>query len=314
MIPPLKVCNLTKTYSSGGWPFSRPEEQTVVDNISFEVKKGEILGILGPNGAGKTTTIQMLLGTLTPTSGSISYFGTDFTDHRVSALRHIGYTSGYERLPGKLTVSENLDLIGHVCALSPSERAAQIELLLKQFGMWEMRDMPTGALTTGQATRTMLVKAFIAAPEFVLLDEPTASLDPEAAYEVRRFILAERSNRNASFLIASHNMEELSELCDRVLVFKKGTIIADNTPEQLAKSISKVRIQLTFSPALLTEARSFLGTTGLAFTAQGTQVVVGIDEHNIARFLTDISIKQLCYSHISITKPTLEDYFLSIAK
>ena len=244
----LVVNNLTKTFVSGFWPFKTPKISSVVNAISFQLKKGEILGLLGPNGAGKTTTIQMLLGTLIPSfasscakapagtaiHGSITYFGKDFAKHRIESLKKIGYASGYDKLPARLTVIENLDIVGRIYGMTAQHRAQQIEKLLKFFRIWELRDRETGTLSAGQATRVMLAKAFIYDPEIVLLDEPTASLDPDVAHEVRQFILAQCKERGISILITSHNMDEVTELCDRVLVLKNGTIIADNTPEVLA--------------------------------------------------------------------------------
>lgn len=149
----LKVSNLTKTFTSGLWPFKTQQSYTAVNDISFELGRGEILGLLGPNGAGKTTTIQMLLGTLTPSSGSITYFGDDFARHRVASLRRIGYASGYDKLPARLTVMDNLDVIGRIYGIHQPQCAQQIEKLLKFFGIWDKRDASTGSLSAGQATR-----------------------------------------------------------------------------------------------------------------------------------------------------------------
>ncbi len=214
----LTAHNLTKKFYSGLWPFQKIQTHTIVDSISFQLHQNEILGFLGSNGAGKTTTIQMLLGTLTPTSGSINYFGQEFQSNRVDLLKKIGYASGYDKLPPRLSVGENLDIIGRIYGLGRDERIKRIQELLIAFGIEDMFYRETGSLSAGQATRVMLVKAFLADPEIVLLDEPTASLDPEIAYEVRKFILAQRKKRNLSILITSHNMDEVTELCDRVLV------------------------------------------------------------------------------------------------
>jgi len=308
----LNVKNLTKTFYSGFWPFKQ-SLYTAVNNISFQLKKGEILGFLGPNGAGKTTTIQMLLGTLTPSSGSIAYFGTDFAQHRISALKRIGYASGYDRLPARLTVIENLDIIGRIYSMTQPHRVQQIEKLLKLFGIGELCDQQTGTLSAGQTTRVMLAKAFIADPEIVLLDEPTASLDPDVAHEVRKFILTQRKRLNTAILVTSHNMDEVAELCDRVLVLKKGEIIADNTPDVLARSTAKIRLHLTIS-SNMTTALSYLNTTQVLYTAEAAHLTIELDEHAIAPFLASLSEHKINYSAISIDKPTLEDYFLSIAK
>ena len=311
-MPVLTVQNLTKIFTSGWWPFKKLP-YTAVNNISFELKKGEILGFLGPNGAGKTTTIQMLLGTLTPSSGSIRYFDTNFRNERIQALKKIGYASGYDKLPARLTVTENLDIVGRIYGIAHAERMQQIEKLLKFFGIWQLRDRQTGTLSAGQATRVMLAKAFIANPEVVLLDEPTASLDPDVAHEVRQFILTQNKERGISILITSHNMDEVTELCDRVLVLKDGSIIADNTPELLAQSISKAHLRLTITDKL-DNVIEYLRECQLIYSAQDNHLTIELDERAIAQFLTDLSERKIIYSHISIDKPTLEDYFLSIAK
>lgn len=307
----LTVNNLTKIFTSGFY-FFKKKYHTTVNNISFDLKRGEILGLLGANGAGKTTTIQMLLGTLTPSSGSINYFGLNFADHRITILEKIGYASGYERLPARLTVIENLDIIGRIYGLNYQDRMQQIETLLKFFGMWNMRNQQTGSLSAGQNTRILLTKAFMCNPEIVILDEPTASLDPSIAHEIRSFILSQRKQRNISILLTSHNMDEVSELCDRVLILKQGAIVADSTPTILAQSISKIRVHLTISSQMDT-ALSYLRNSSLTYTVQGSQVTIQLDEHAIAPFLSNVAQHNIVYSQISIDKPTLEDYFLSIA-
>lgn len=312
-MPILKVDHLAKTFTSGFWPFAKRQTHTAVDNISFQLQKGEILGFLGPNGAGKTTTIQMLLGTLTSSSGLITYFGKDFASHRAAVLKRVGYASGYDRFPARLTVEENLDVVGRIYGMSQPHRAQQIAKLLKFFGLSEMGDRQTGTLSAGQTTRVMLAKAFIADPEIVLLDEPTASLDPDVAREVRQFILAQRAERGVSILITSHNMDEVAELCDRVLVLKQGAIIADDTPNVLAQSISKARVHLTISGEL-ERALAYVQATNVVHSAQGSYVTIMLDEHAIAPFLANLGERKIMYSQISIDKPTLEDYFLSIAK
>lgn len=255
----------------------------------------------------------MLLGTLTPSSGLISYFGVNFADYRIVALKKIGYASGYDMLPKRLTVIENLNIIGNIYGIAKLHRMHQIEKLLKTFGMWHMRDRQIGSLSAGQVTRVMLVKAFISNPEIVLLDEPTASLDPDVAYEVRQFILAQRKEREISVLITSHNMGEVSELCDRVLVLKNGSIIANNTPDQLAQLTSNIRVNLTIVTDLK-HAIEYVHQLQLRYSVQANNLTIELDEHAIASFLANLGDRKIIYSHISIDRPTLEDYFLSIAK
>lgn len=310
----LSVRNLSKSFTSGFWPFTKQITYKIVRDISFELHQGEILGFLGPNGAGKTTTIQMLLGSMTPTAGSIHYFGIPFTyTNRIKILKKIGYASGYEKLPARLTVWENLDIVGRIYGIPTKERAARIETLLAAFGMADMGNRETGSLSAGQSTRVMLAKAFFAQPALVLLDEPTASLDPDAAYEVRQFILKEQKERNTAIFITSHNMAEVSELCNRVLVLKRGTIIANATPESLAQSVSKVHMHLVIDHGLAALI-AYLEEHKLTFTVHAHEIEIQIEEHQIAAFLMALAQRAISYSSIAIDKPSLEDYFLTIAK
>jgi len=309
----LKVENLTKIFLTGYKIFNNLQKHLVVNDVSFQLNKGEILGLLGPNGSGKTTTIQMLLGTLLASSGSIKYFGQDFSQSPCKFLKKIGYASGYDRFPARLTILDNLDVVGRIYGITQPELNNRIERLLKYFGIWDIRNQQAGSLSAGQVTRVMLAKAFLLDPEIVLLDEPTASLDPEIAYQVRQFILAQRQEKNVSILITSHNMAEVAEICDRVIVLKKGEIIANETPDLLMKSILKVHVHLTISQRI-DYLIKYLQESKIIHSIQDNNVTVEIDEHDIAKFIIDLGSLNIIYSSISIDKPTLEDYFLSIAK
>lgn len=312
-MPILRVQHLTKTFSSGFWPFTKPKQYTAVHDISFHMNKGEILGFLGPNGAGKTTTIQMLLGTLTPSGGSINYFGNNFAQNRIQALKRIGYASGYDKLPARLTVIENLDIVGRIYDIPHAQRAKHIENLLHSFRLWDLRNQQTGTLSAGQSTCVMLAKAFMNNPEIVLLDEPTASLDPDVAHQVRQFILAQRSERGTSILITSHNMQEVTELCDRVLVLKKGTVIADSSPHELANSIKKTHLHLDINRGY-EKALEYLQEMNILHTVDKNHLSIELDEAAIASFLIALSERNVSYTHITIDTPTLEDYFISVAR
>ena len=221
----LKVKNLTKSFG----------DFTAVDRVSFELKKGEILGLLGPNGAGKTTTIQMLLGTLKPTSGQIEYFGKDFFANRSEVLQEINYASAYSRLPWRLTAGENLDVYARLYGVK--NRKERIDKLMREFEVSEIKNKTMDGPSAGQSTRVMLCKAFINYPKLILLDEPTASLDPDIASRVRQFLLRQQQEYQVSMLFTSHNMKEVTEVCDRVIFLKNGKIIAEDTPENLAKRV-----------------------------------------------------------------------------
>lgn len=311
---PLRVEGLTKQFNPSFWARWRHKKQPfiAVNNISFTLNKGEILGFLGPNGAGKTTTIQMLLDVLTPTSGHISYMGTNIAHDR-SVLQHISFASGYTRLPSALTVRQCLLTHGMLYDLSLKTLRAKIPAVLEEFGITHLADQNASTLSAGQTTCALLARAFLVEPHIVLLDEPTAALDPENAHRVRTFIKKQNAERGVSILFTSHNMVEVAELCDRILVLKQGAIIADNTPEHLASSVSQTKIQLVsvdHLPQLITYAQ----THNLAHTAQEKHIDIVVDEHRISELLAELASAGIRYSQISIDKPTLEDYFLTVAR
>lgn len=308
----LSVKNLHKAFSLRKRFWSKPTTFVAVHDISFDLHEGEILGLLGANGAGKTTTIQMLLGTLTATSGRINYFGKDFFSNQSEILQQIGCASGYERLPGVLTVWQNLDVFGRIYGLDVHEREKRINTMLEQFDMVRLRDQRTGTLSAGQATRLLLAKSFLSAPKVVLLDEPTASLDPTIAAQVRTFVMRQAREHGTSILFSSHNMEEVTQVCDRVFVMKQGNIIADNTPEQLAATIKNARLHL-----FITEGHDqllqMLKEQQLNYTLDEHSIAIDIEEHHIGSFLNALALRAITYANVSIDKPTLEDYFLSVS-
>ncbi len=310
---PLRVSNLTKVFTTGSWLFGKRSTIPAVQGISFAINEGEIVGLLGTNGAGKTTTIQMLLGTLLPTSGQIHYFGKDFDREGPSALQHVTHASGYDKLPPNLTVGDNLDIIGRLYSMPYEERSKRIKELLAFFGMDQFRTRRTGGLSAGQMTRILLVKAFLPKPRLVLLDEPTASLDPEVAYEVRSFITAQRNTEGISALFTSHNMAEVTEVCDRVLMMQQGRIIADDSPVNLAASIKKARIALIIQGSL-EEACRYAQDHGFSYKVENHEIEFEVAEDRIADVLMNLARAGITYTNVSIDKPTLEDYFLSKAK
>ncbi len=306
----LEVSNLSKRF-----PAKRRGEVAfqAVDTVSFELHQGEVLGLLGPNGAGKSTTINILLGVLTPSSGEIKYFGKDFTEHRTDVLQYVTFASTYIKLPWRLTVSENLRVYGYLYGLTSMQFYSRMEKFLKFFGVWSQKDKTMSELSAGQITRVMLAKAFIPHPKIVLLDEPTASLDPDIAHEVRAFVLEQQREYGASILYTSHNMDEVSEVCDRVLFLRNGKIVAADTPERLAQSVSGARMVLTVSDGLKRIQR-FAREQGLDANVTGREVSLKIDEQAVAAFLTKLAGEHISYTHILIEKPTLEDYFLQMSK
>lgn len=300
----LKVAHLSKVYKA-------KKTFVAVDDISFELKEGEILGILGPNGAGKTTTIQMLLGVLTPTSGDITYFGKDLKTHREEILENVNFSSTYTNLPWDLTVRENLSFISYLYNIK--DRRKRVDSIIKTFKLDELVNKQVYTLSSGQITRVNLAKAFINYPKVLLLDEPTASLDPEVASYIREFLLEERRQFQVSIILTSHNMAEVEEVCDRVIFINHGKIIADDTPSRLAKSINVSHVELFIEDGLK-RTIEICEKAAVPYRLEGRYIVVDLDERKIPDFLRNLMDRGIFYSEISIDKPSLEDYFLQKAK
>ena len=202
-----------------------------VDNISFVVDPHEILGLLGPNGAGKTTTINMILGVLEPTSGSITIDGFDLARHRRQALGRTNFAAVYAPLPGNLTVAQNLRIFGMLYAV-PGLRD-RMEVVLTEFRLQRFRDTKCGVLSSGEQTRVALAKAMLNQPRLLLLDEPTASLDPATAREIRAEIREFAARTDVGVLWTSHNMMEVTDVCHRVLFLSHGKILLEGDPRRL---------------------------------------------------------------------------------
>jgi ABC-2 type transport system ATP-binding protein len=305
MAPILSVTNLSKKYI-GSEVFS-------VDQISFSLGEGEILGLLGPNGSGKTTTIQMLLGTLAYSSGSICYFGKELIDDRSAVLQQVTFASAYTSLPWSLSIEENLEVFGYLYGMSRKESRARFLPLLERFQIADKRRSAISSLSAGQVTRLMLVKAFFSGPRIVLLDEPTASLDPEIASDICSFILEQQNKTGVSILFTSHKMEEVMQICDRTIFLKNGKIIADDLPEKLVKSIATFHLHLTISEGM-DKAIDLLHRENKSYICQDSCLDITLDEVDIAPLLQKFSAIGALYSHIKIEEPSLEDFFLHVAK
>jgi ABC-2 type transport system ATP-binding protein len=232
--PPAFVRDLTKRYGA----------VTAVDHISFTLKQGSTVALLGGNGAGKTTTIAMLLGLVMPTSGEVRVFGADMSKNRGTVAHRLNFQSPYVDLPGRLTVRENLTVYaGHYGIANAVERIAYIA---EDLQIAPMLDRPTGKLSAGQKTRVGLAKALLNAPELLLLDEPTASLDPDTADWIRRKLRDYAMTRGATLLLASHNMAEVERLADRVILLDQGRIIEDGTPLDLIATYGRETLEEVF--------------------------------------------------------------------
>lgn len=233
----IKVEKLTKNFG----------DITAVNELAFSVAKGETVGLLGPNGAGKTTTIHMLLGLTKPTSGDIRIFNLSLRHNRRKILQRINFASAYISLPSNLTVYENLNVFGKLYGNRTPRR--KIGDLLDLLEIPEVINQVTGALSSGQLTRLNLCKAFLNDPEVLLLDEPTASLDPNIAEKVRVTLQNVQRERDVTMLYTSHNMQEIELMCDRVIFLSCGNIVAEGTPQEIidncqTKSLEEVFISL----------------------------------------------------------------------
>jgi ABC-2 type transport system ATP-binding protein len=239
------VENLTKRYG----------ETLAVNDITFHVAQNEIVGLLGPNGAGKTTTISMILGVLEPTHGRITITGIDLARKRKSALQKANFSAVYAPLPGNLTVFENLRVFGLLYEVSNLK--PRIDALLDEFDLRRFRDTKCGLLSSGEQTRVSLAKAMLNTPELLLLDEPTASLDPATARDVRAHIRRLVSSGNSGVLWTSHNMYEVEEVCHRVLFLSRGKILLEGDPRTLPAKHGKQNLEELF--VAVARERSSLG-------------------------------------------------------
>lgn len=303
MAPILEVSGLTKHYG----------QFTAVNNISFSVEEGEIVGLLGPNGAGKTTTMQILLGLTTATSGSIRYFGREFPKHREHILSKINFASAYMQIQGRLTVLQNFRIFAGLYEVDGAE--TRVRELLQLLEIEETANTQFWMLSSGQKTRVVLAKALLNRPKLILMDEPTASLDPDIANKVLDLILKLQKKEKTTILITSHDMAEVEALCDRVIFLDHGKIVAEDTPLGLTKQIGVATLSVTFDGpqepiiAYLKKHKY----SNITFHKPHT-VSLAVPEREIPKILFGLSSSKVEITDIDIQKPTLDDVFVTIAK
>jgi ABC-2 type transport system ATP-binding protein len=232
--PPIAVERLVKIYKT----------VPAVDGISFTLKAGSITALLGGNGAGKTTTIATIMGLLIPTSGRVTVLGAEMPRQRYRVLHRMNFESPYVEVPMRLTVRQNLSVFGKLYGVD--DLRGRIARLGRELDLTEFLDRPTGRLSAGQKTRVALAKALINDPDVLLLDEPTASLDPDTADWVRAHLQRYCRERHATVLLASHNMTEVERLCERVIIMKRGRIEDDNTPAKLLARYGRDTLEEVF--------------------------------------------------------------------
>jgi len=230
----IEVINLSKSYKT----------KKAVNNISFKIDENEIVGLLGPNGCGKTTTIGMILGLLKPTSGQVLINGKNIENNKISILHKMNFISPYIELPKKLTVKQNLIVYGKLYNIKNLNE--RINFLSEKLRLGDLLDKITGELSSGQKNRVSLAKALINDPTVLLLDEPTAALDPETADFIRTFLEKLREEKKISVLLASHNMDEVKRLCNSVMMMKDGNIVDGGTPEDLIEKYGQKNLEEVF--------------------------------------------------------------------
>lgn len=309
----LEVSELSKIFVKRSIlkPWKKAVVTEAVKEVSFEIKEGEIVGLLGVNGAGKTTITQMLLGALTPTGGGIKYFGKKFTGINDEVLKRVNSASSYVDLPHRMTVRENLDVYARLFEVK--DRKGRIERLLKVFEVEEMIDRSMNSLSAGQNTRVLMAKAMINYPKVLLLDEPTASLDPDIAQVVRKFLKKQQKEFGVSILFTSHNMKEVEEMCDRIVFLKKGEVVAEDTPRGLARRLKGVKVRLLIRDGGRA-IQDYLGDKKYKWALDKERYEIRLDEEAVAKLLVGLSERGVRYDEIEILRPTLEDYFLEVAK
>ena len=231
---PLEIIELTKIYNN----------KEAVKNISFNLRKNEIIGILGPNGCGKTTTIGMILGLLKPSKGKVLIDGIEIENNRVELLENLNFISPYIELPKKLTVKQNLEVYGRLYDVKNLK--SKIEFLTEKLRLEDFINKITGELSSGQKNRVSLAKSIINDPLVLLLDEPTASLDPETGDFVRSFLEKYQKENQTSILLASHNMAEVERLCSSVFMMREGSIIDKGSPKELIKKHGRKNMEEVF--------------------------------------------------------------------
>ena len=233
-LPAIDVDRLVKLYKG----------TSAVDGISFQLPAGSVTGLLGGNGAGKTTTIAMIMGLVVPTAGRVRVLGALMPNERYRVLHRMNFESPYVDMPMRLTVRQNLSVFAQLYGVSDIDE--RIASLAAELDLTEFLDRPTGKLSSGQKTRVSLAKALLNRPDVLLLDEPTASLDPDTADWVRGRLEAYRRERNATVLLASHNMNEVERLCERVIIMKRGRIEDDDAPARLLARYGRATLEDVF--------------------------------------------------------------------
>lgn len=298
----LEVNQLTKQYG----------EYLALDHVSFHINKGEIVGFLGPNGAGKTTTIQMLMGLTRPDAGEIKYFGEDFFTHRQSCLAKINFASAYSEVQGRITVEQNLYIYGMLYDVK--ELQTRIKEVLELMEISHLRNTLFWHLSSGQKTRVILAKALINRPQLLLMDEPTASLDPEIVEKILELVQRLQTKEGVSILYTSHQMAEVTRICDRVLFLQSGKVVLEDTPRGLISRLDDSALIITFEGEAA-KIKKYAEEQKIGFIlTKKNQVELKSNDEKIPSILFDLKKLGIFVKYLDIRKPSLEDVFLKVAR
>ncbi len=299
----IEVKNLTKSFNN----------IVAVNDISFTIERGEIVGFLGPNGAGKTTTMHMLLGIITPTSGTINILGKNFAKFREEILGKMNFSSAYIQFMSQLTIWENLYVFAKLYNVrNPKKKIGE---LLDMMEISDIKNKLFSKLSSGQKTRVVLAKTLLNDPQVLLLDEPTASLDPDIADKIRTTLKQIRKERRITIIYTSHNMGEIEELCERVIFLHKGNIIHQGTPQELTKIIPNYAVEVLFEDHTeeVSRFKQTLNQKAIKELSSG-HFIIEAEQETLPDVVRQIMASGLKVKDIDIHKPDLEDVFIKFSR
>jgi ABC-2 type transport system ATP-binding protein len=299
--PVVVVRHLTKRY----------DEFLAVDHIDLTIEQGQIFGLLGPNGAGKSTTIQMLLGLTIPDQGEITYFGRSFDKHRQWCLNRMNFASTYNELQGRMTIEQNLQIYAGLYGIS--NWRPRVDKLMDVLELEPYRHELFWHLSSGQRTRAIIAKSLLNSPQLLLMDEPTASLDPEITHKVNDFIRQLQEEEQLTILFTSHDMAEVTRMCDQVAFLAHGKIVMQDTPHELIKKLGATQLIIGFEAEQKLVEKYFVDHDFTHTFLRPDLVAISLAEAEIPKVLFGLKERDVWLTSIATEKPSLEDVFLHVS-